>query len=259
MKPIESARAPWLARLYEDSIRYVEEIATVEARHQTWSFSGWYDPTNPTTFMLIRTDDKGSQSVYLYAGSHTTWCLQQIPANAKFYLQTDPRGTQTTLATRPVALTGTVRCFRLSPAKLSTSQLPPPPNVEPVTWSIDERVTVGGSLCGIRIRGFVKEQPVVSASTPFLCPRSAMIGVDTDDRFRRHGLGRHAVGLLIHRLLERGIAPVYATDTTNVPSMHIAATFFQPHADLQFLFVGPWKLRRPKDAADSLPDSLFMS
>jgi hypothetical protein len=259
MKSIESARAPWLARLYEDPIRYVEEIATVEARHQTWSFSGWYDSTNPTIFMLIRTDDKGSQSVYLYAGGHTTWCLQQVDSTAKFYLQTDRRGAQATLATRSVALTGTVRYFHLSPAKLATSQLPPPPNVETVTWSIDETVTVGGSLCGIRIRGLVKEQPVVSASTPFLCPRSAMIGVETDDRHRRRGLGRHAVGLLIHRLLERGIAPVYATDTANVPSMHIANTFFQRHADLQFLFVGPWKLRRPKDAPDGLPDSLFMS
>jgi hypothetical protein len=259
MKPIESARAPWLARLYDDPIRYVEEIATVEARHQTWSFSGWYDPANPTTFMLVRTDDKGSQGVYLYAGSQTTWCLEQIPSAAKFYLQTDRGGTQATLATRPVALSGTIRYFRLSPAKLATSQLPPPPNVETVTWSIDEAVTVGGSLCGIRIRGFVEERPVVSASTPFLCARSAMIGVETDDRVRRHGLGRHAVGLLIHRLLERGIAPVYATDTANVPSMRIAASFFQRHADLKFLFVGPWRLRRPKDASDGLPDSLFLS
>jgi len=259
MKPIESARAPWLARLYEDPTRYVEEIATVEARHQVWSSAGWYDPTNPTAFMLIRTDDKGSQSVYLYAGRHTTWCLEQIPSNAKFYLQTDRRGAQATVATRPVVLTGTVRYFRLSPAKLAASRLPPPPNLETVTWSIDETVTPGGSLCGIQVRGFVKEQSVVSASTPFLWPRSAMIGVDTDDRFRRHGLGRHAVGLLIHRLLERGIAPVYATDTANVPSMRIAETFFQRHADLQFLFVGPWKLRRPMDVPDGLPDSLFLS
>jgi hypothetical protein len=86
-----------------------------------------------------------------------------------------------------------------------------------------------------------------------------MIGVQTDARLRRHGLGRHAVGLLIHQLLERGIAPVYATDVANVPSMRIAKTFFQRHTDLQFLFVGPWKLRRPKDASDGLPDSLFLS
>ena len=258
MKPIEAARAPWLARLYEDPIRYVEEITTVEARYQPWSFSGWYDPTNPTTFILIRTDDKGNQGVYLYAGTHTTWCLEQIPSTAKFYLQTDRHGAQATLATRPVALTGTVRYFRPYPAKLTASQLPPPPNVKTVTWSIDETVTVGGSLCGIQVRGLVNEQPVVSASTPFLCPRSAMIGVETDTGHRRQGLGRHVVGLLIHRLLERGIAPVYATDTANVPSMRIAATFFQKHADLQFLFVGPWKLQRPKGIPPELPDSLFM-
>jgi hypothetical protein len=258
MNQIEAAPAPWLTRVYADPQRYVEEIAIVEGLQKSWRFWGWYDEADPTKFILVREEAKGAPGVYLYARNRTAWCLQQIPFT-KFYLQTDRQGAKTLLATRPVTLTGTVRYFRVADAKLAQQQLRPSPNRTPVSWSVDEEVTEAGQLRSIQCRGVVNRTPAVSASTAFISSESAMIGVETDIRWRERGLGRYAVGLLIRRLLNRGISPVYATDIANVPSMRIAKAFFERHVDLHFLFVGRWHLGRPKSASGGLPDSLFLS
>jgi hypothetical protein len=258
MNQIEAAPAPWLTRVYADPLRYVEEIAIVEGLQKNWRFWGWYDEADPTKFILVREEVKGAPGVYLYGGNRTAWCLQQIPFT-KFYLQTDRQGAKAALATWPVTLTGTVRYFRVAEAKLAEQQLLPPPDRTPVTWSVDEERTEAGRLGSMQCRGLVDGVQTVSASTAFISTKSAMIGVETNIRWRERGLGRYAVGLLIGRLLNRGISPVYATDVANVPSMRIAKAFFERHVDLLFLFVGRWHLRRPKSASGGLPDSLFLS
>jgi hypothetical protein len=258
MNQIEAAPALWLTSVYADPLRYVEEIAIVEGLQKTWRFWGWYDKRNPTKFMLVREESKGAPGVYLYAANRTAWCLQQIPFT-KFYLQTDRQGAKSALATWPVTLAGTIRYFRIAEARLAQQQRLPPTDRTPVTWSVDEERTEAGQLRGMQCRGLVDGAPAVAATTAFISSKSAMIGVETDIRWRERGLGRYAVDLLIRRLLNRGISPVYATDVANVPSMRIAKAFFERHVDLHFLFVGRWHLGRPKSASGGFPDSLFLS
>ena len=65
MNRIEAAPALWLTSVYAAPLRYVEEIAIVEGLQKTCRFWGWYDKGNPTKFMLVRKESKGTPGVYL--------------------------------------------------------------------------------------------------------------------------------------------------------------------------------------------------
>jgi len=256
MRQIEEVPEFWLKAIKSNPIRYVEEIAIIENRQNSGSYFGWFDWRNPKDYILIHETGRDPGTVYLDSIKRSQWYLRRIDRQ-KFYLQTNTRGAELAASIFPVAHSGTVRYFRIPDYSLALDEMHLP-SPKSVSWLVQEVTSQTGVLLEVECCGAINGHNVVSASTPFLNSVSAMIGVETDLRFRGQGLGSCAVGMLASRLLELGLMPVYASDISNAPSMRIANSLFVAHIDLEFLFIGPWHLRKPEDSPPQDPDSLFM-
>lgn len=253
---------PWLRIVEADPVRYVEELSLYGMRLERKYLSGWYDENDPSDYVMFHSASYLSPSmdpltgtVYMSSKRCPECFLQRVPYR-KFYLQTDSLGAEVAESLFSVAHRGIVRYFCLPKAMHSLEIHTSPRN--DIIWSVSETTSIVGTLRGLGLKGKINGIEAVSATTPFLNSLSAMIGVETNAKYRNQGLGLHAVSLLAARLLDLGRISVYATDILNEPSMRIANRLFEPHVDFEFLFIGPWNLDRPEGVPSCIPDSLFM-
>lgn len=96
------------------------------------------------------------------------------------------------------------------------------------------------------------------AGTQIKSCNCSYIFVSTEAPYRGRGYAKALVSAVCNELFIQGRTPVYALDSSNIPSVRLAKSLgFKEYARRECLFAGPWELFRPFDDNPGLPDSNY--
>ena len=245
---------PFLSHLYDKPILFVEELAILEGISSSKNFYGYYDTENFNNFLLISEQVDGSKTCFFYP-EIANWDELNLKRllNGKTYIQTNLIGKNIiTSSDIPVINPHVVVYFYFnSNLKLDFE------HKDNFRANIKENVVLG-KLKSIDINFYNDNEHIAYCGSNLINSKTAMIGIEVDPKWRQQGIGKLILSEVITKLHDHNIEPVYACDKSNMPSFQLALNYFTPFWEYHCMFLNDWKLNRPSNEAQILPDSLFM-
>lgn len=265
-----SAYPALLGQLYNDEIRFVEEISIIERMYLNPELEIFVGEDDLSSFLLIRKSSNGRRSVFLRAEGNELFleqALNLLKTHRKFHLQTGDA--------EAAHLKGRLKfnseyeyvIMTFDPGKFRPIYDPTPVRLSP-EMDVRELSMASGEdplFCREEIRhgvvyGFRSNGKWISLGGACIRSRNFdYVFVDTDAEFRGKGLAGAALSHAIKEILESGRKPIYALDSSNKSSMKLAVRIgFVPYKSLRCLFYGPWVAMRGAEDREDIPDSSFL-
>jgi ribosomal protein S18 acetylase RimI-like enzyme len=244
-----------LPRLYDDCVRYAEEISLIEEDYLWPNVSAYVDDNRPTQDFLLLSSPSfywagRSLSAYMSAEEvsvvHEFADVLKAMSNLRVHLQTAAENephvkkfmrwlpkTYTvrycradSRSFRPHYLR-TERAIRMTPENIGSLWPSASPSLRKrvKTAPVYACVNESGKLVGTSGVGFLNKKSFVISYT------------ETEPEYRNRGIAKYLTTLASEPLIARGMVGVYSTDITNEPSLAVArALGFAPYCELKCFY-----------------------